>query len=256
MPECRIYNAQGTELAAFNTNDFGAIITVGRSSKCSVSLRTVADTSVSRHHLDIERQAFKWTVTNRSRYGMYKDGVKMATADLTEGSVFRFTKLFLCVGATAKPSSYDLTWDAQTENGQNRAVLWPGLNTVGASNDNYVTVRTMDVSRIHAYINVLQNRITFQNVNPDNPSYINGEDIGDEPVTIKPDDVIVMAETPVKLVHGIRFSTHASIASSKATANRKNPSATKGMYYLMLGLCVTFIAILSVMAYILAKIIL
>ena len=177
MTECRSYNSQGDLLTTFDTNTMGPVITIGRSSKSNVSLKGLVDTTVSREHLVLERMLTKWTVTNKSRFGMFKSGEKFVTTELEEGDVIRFTKLFLCYGPTAKPSAYDITWDIETENGQKRAVLWPGLNSIGASNDNYITVRAPDVSRVHGYINVLTDRITFKPVAQDNPSYLNGEEI-------------------------------------------------------------------------------
>ena len=94
MTECRIYNTLGNLLATFDTNTMGPVITIGRSSKCTVSLKGVVDTTVSREHLVMERMLNKWTVTNKSRFGMFKSGIKFVTTELEEGDVIRFTKLF------------------------------------------------------------------------------------------------------------------------------------------------------------------
>ena len=46
MTECRIYNSLGNLLATFDTTTMGPVITIGRSSKCTVSLKGIADTTV------------------------------------------------------------------------------------------------------------------------------------------------------------------------------------------------------------------
>ena len=254
MTECRIYNSQGDLLATFDTNSMGPVITIGRSSKCNVSLKGLVDTTVSREHLVLERMLTKWTVTNKSRFGMFKSGEKFVTTELEEGDVIRFTKLFLCYGPTAKPSAYDVTWDIETENGQKRAVLWPGLNSIGASNDNYITVRAPDVSRIHGYINVLKDRITFKPAAQDNPSYLNGEEIiGNDPVQIKAGDVITMAETSVTLVDAYRMQTHTASAIAQAKLHQKS-TVSRGGYILMVTLIAMVVIILIVMALVLYQI--
>ncbi|MBR5026215.1 MAG: FHA domain-containing protein, partial [Victivallales bacterium] len=233
MTECRIYNTQGNLLATFDTNTMGQVITIGRSSKCTVSLKGLVDTTVSREHLVMERMLNKWTVTNKSRFGMFKSGMKYVTTELEEGDVIRFTKLFLCYGKTAQPAAYDITWNIEGEEGPQRAVLWPGLNSIGASNDNYITVRMPDVSRIHGYINVLSDRITYKSANPDNPSYLNGEEIiGNDPVQIKAGDVITMADTSVTLVDAYRMQTHSASAIAQAKMHQKS-SVSRGGYILM-----------------------
>lgn len=254
MTECRIYNSLGNLLATFDTTTMGPVITIGRSSKCTVSLKGIADTTVSREHLVMERMLNKWTVTNKSRFGMFKSGIKYVTTELEEGDIIRFTKLFLCYGATARPSPYDISWDIEGEEGPQRAVLWPGLNSIGASNDNYITVRMPDVSRIHGYINVLGDRITYRHAAADNPSYINGEQvIGTDPVQIKVGDVITMAETSVTLVDAYRMQSHSASAIAQARMHQKS-SVSRGGFILMVTLIAMVIIIFIVMGLVLYQI--
>ena len=254
MTECRIYNSLGNLLATFDTTTMGPVITIGRSSKCTVSLKGIADTTVSREHLVMERMLNKWTVTNKSRFGMFKSGIKFVTTELEEGDVIRFGKLFLCYGASAQPAAYDISWDIEGEEGPQRAVLWPGLNSIGASNDNYITVRTPDVSRIHGYINVLSDRITYKPATSENPSYLNGEEIvGSDPVQIKAGDVITMAETSVTLVDAYRLQTHSASAIAQARMHQKS-SASRGGYILMVTLIILVFIIFVIMALVLYQI--
>ena len=254
MTECRIYNTLGNLLATFDTNTLGPVITIGRSSKCTVSLKGVVDTTVSREHLIMERMLNKWTVTNKSRFGMFKSGMKYVTTELEEGDVIRFTKLFLCYGKSAQPAAYDISWNIEGEEAPQRAVLWPGLNSIGASNDNYITVRTPDVSRIHGYINVLSDRITYRHAAADNPSYINGEQvIGTDPVQIKAGDVITMAETSVTLVDAYRMQSNSANAIAQARLRQKS-SVSRGGYILMVTLIAMVVVILIIMGLVLYQI--
>ena len=254
MTECRIYNSLGNLLATFDTTTMGPVITIGRSSKCTVSLKGIADTTVSREHLVMERMLNKWTVTNKSRFGMFKSGIKYVTTELEEGDIIRFTKLFLCYGATARPAPYDISWDIEGEEGPQRAVLWPGLNSIGASNDNYITVRMPDVSRIHGYINVLGDRITYRHAAADNPSYITGEQVvGNDPVQIKVGDVITMAETSVTLVDAYRMQSHSASAIAQARMHQKS-SVSRGGFILMVTLIAMVIIIFIVMGLVLYQI--
>ena len=254
MTECRIYNTLGNLLATFDTNTMGPVITIGRSSKCTISLKGVVDTTVSREHLIMERMLNKWTVTNKSRFGMFKSGIKFVTTELEEGDIIRFTKLFLCYGTTARPAPYDISWNIEGEEAPQRAVLWPGLNSIGASNDNYITVRTPDVSRIHGYINVLSDRITYRHAAADNPSFINGEQIlGSDPVQIKPGDVLTMAETSVTLVDAYRLQTNSASAIAQAKMHQKS-SVSRGGYILMVTLIAMVVIIFIIMALVLYQI--
>ncbi len=254
MTECRIYNTLGNLLATFDTNNMPPVITIGRSSKCTISLKGVVDTTVSREHLVMERMLNKWTVTNKSRFGMFKSGIKFVTTELEEGDIIRFTKLFLCYGTTARPAPYDISWNVEGEEAPQRAVLWPGLNSIGASNDNYITVRMPDVSRIHGYINVLSDRITYRHAAADNPSYINGEQIfGSDPVQIKAGDVITMADTSVTLVDAYRLQTNSASAIAQAKMQQKS-SVSRGGFILMVTLIAMVFIIFIIMALVLYQI--
>jgi len=200
----RIYNHFGEELRRFDSEDFPSTISVGRSSSCNVSLKAVADTTISRQHFVLEKQGLSWKITNNSHFGLYKNAEKFSEGTITDGDVIRFGQYFLCVGTTSGPSPYDITWDVSTNNPLRRAVLWPGANSIGSSADNYVTVRTDDVSRFHGLIHVENDKVSYQNMFKSNHSAVNNQTVGESPVVIKVGDEITMADTTVRLALGVR----------------------------------------------------
>lgn len=243
MPFCRIYNTFGDELRRFTTNDFGSSFTIGRSSHCQVSLKNFAEANVSREHLLIQKSGGSWEIVNKGHSGMYLNGQKIGKAPLVDGAVFRFSQLFLCIGEKNGPSQYELTWEAETENNQHRGILWPGINTVGASRDNYVTIRTDDISRIHAKITVNENKLFYENISMGRESNVNGIAVGDSVVELKEEDVITIGETPVRVAKGLRFRAGAmtsavSPVSSKVREAAKHPVAwlIAAMVVVLLGL--------------------
>ena len=111
-----------------------------------------------------------------------------------------------------------------------------------------------DVSRIHGYINVLSDRITYRHAAADNPSFINGEQvIGTDPVQIKVGDVITMAETSVTLVEAFRMQTNSASAIAQAKMHQKS-SVSRGGYILMVTLIAMVIIIFIVMGLVLYQI--
>lgn len=228
MPVCHIYNTFGEELRKFDTADFGAFFTIGRSSRCDVSLKGMADDNVSREHLDIKKTGGNWNITSVGHSGMLVDGEKIMQTQLTPGLVIRFSQLFLCVGEKNGPSPYDLTWDADTENNQHRAVLWPGVNTIGASRDNYVTVRTDDVSRVHGKITVQSNgKIFYENLFTTRRAEVNGTTVGENAsVEITPGDVLKLADTELNVIRGFRAPVGASMTGKVLAGHVKSVAKT------------------------------
>ena len=206
MPNVTIYNSLGDKLALFSTEGFSSSIKIGRSSECQICLKGLADTTVSRVHLIIIQNPFGWKLRNNSKTGMYKDCIKMDETELKEGDVVRFGALFLAFGDTTGPSPFDLLWTAETENGHTRAVLWPGRNSVGSSRDNYVCIRTDDISRIHAFITVSGNHASIRSATLSNACLVNGQEISEDEVELKSNDIIQLADTEVKFVNAVRVS--------------------------------------------------
>lgn len=207
MPTCYVFNTTGDLLLTFSTDDFGSKIIVGRASSCDVSLKRFAANNVSREHIRLDKVDNAWTITNLGHSGLRKNGTKVKTTEIREGDIFRFSKLFLGIGASAQPSPYEVTWDVPTEDRAVRAAIWPGVNQIGASFDNEITVRTDDISRMHGRIICNGDRLTFENLNEFNKSYVNGENVGTKTIPLHPDDTIILADTPVKI--GLRFKAQA-----------------------------------------------
>ncbi|NMA45646.1 MAG: FHA domain-containing protein [Lentisphaerae bacterium] len=261
MPLFRIYNHFGEELKRFASEDFSSTISVGRSSSCDVSLKAVADTTISREHFVLEKQGPAWRITNNSNFGLYKNAEKFEEGSVRDGDVIRFGQYFLCVGANCGPSPYDITWDVPTNNPERRAALWPGTNSIGASADNYVTVRTDDVSRIHGLIHVEGDKVSYQNMFQSNRSTVNAQEVGEEPVKVKVGDEITMADTTVHLVSGVRISKIVASSTGKqggrshnalneaALQNVLNPKAS--ITWPMLVSVLAFGAVFAIVAYML-----
>ncbi|MBR4125171.1 MAG: FHA domain-containing protein, partial [Victivallales bacterium] len=206
MPNVTIYNSVGERLAIFSTEGFSSSIKIGRSSECQICLKGLADTTISRVHLILIQNPFGWKLRNNSKTGMYKNCIKVDEVELKEGDLIRFGALFLGFGNLSGPSPFDLVWTAETENGHTQAVLWPGRNSIGSSRDNYVCIRTDDISRIHSFITVTGNHAVIRSATLSNACLVNGEEIGEEEFELKPNDVIQLADTEVKFVHAVRVS--------------------------------------------------
>ena len=202
MPVCCIYNSKGRELLRFNTESYAEKrrIVVGRSSSCDVSLKSVAETNISREHFYIERNSSdQWSIHDTSRAGIVINCNKVEKAELTNGMVVRFGQLFFCFGEKAQPTPYRLAWyDSDTKTEQ-RDVLWNGSNSIGASHDNYVTIRLGAVSRFHCRIDVHGDQLTISNISPMVETTVNEETLH-EPMALNVDDVIMLGDIEVKLV--------------------------------------------------------
>ncbi|MBR0457977.1 MAG: FHA domain-containing protein [Victivallales bacterium] len=223
---------RGEELRKFDTEEFGNSISIGRSSSCEVCLKGSAENNVSREHIVLKKTMGNWTLVSKGHSGVYKNAEKVSSVPIEDGDVFRFSQLFLCIGSKCGPSPYDVTWDADTEDGNRRAVLWPGTNTIGASHDNYVMVRTQDVSRFHGRIILEPNGIIyFENIYHSVFSAVNGNQVGKERVEVQPGDSILLGETEVFITKGIRVSQDAAVRSivkkppSRAELMAKSPLA-------------------------------
>ena len=167
MPLCRIYNSRGVEVIRFHTDSYsGNHITVGRSSNCDICLKHLAETSISRTHFHLRRNAEGWSIHDTSRAGLVLDCAKVPSAKLLPGMVLRFGKFFFGFGEKAVPTPYRLNWTVPESGISEHGVLWPGKNSVGASNDNYVTVRIGHVARFHSFITVNGENVTLENINP------------------------------------------------------------------------------------------
>ena len=126
MPTCTIFNTIGDRLVSFSTDDFGAKIIIGRASACDVSLKRFAANNISREHIRLEKQGGGWVITNLGNSGIRRNGQKVKTAEINEGDIYRFSKLFLGFGETAQPSPFEVTWDVPTEDGATRGTVWRG----------------------------------------------------------------------------------------------------------------------------------
>ncbi|MBQ6472929.1 MAG: FHA domain-containing protein [Victivallales bacterium] len=226
MPVCQIFNSQGEQLVRFNTDDFGKELTIGRASSCNISLKHVAESNVSREHIVLKKDANQWKLINQGHSGVLLNGTRVTDVPINDGDIFRFSQLFLCIGPKCGPSKYDVTWDVPTMDGNKRAVLWPGTNSIGASHDNAVTVRTEDVSRFHGSIDVLEDgRLFFENRHRSQYSAVNGTQVT-ERVEIEPGDTLTLGETDVHIVKGFRLARDAAIhglSKAKVTEVAKHP---------------------------------
>ncbi len=229
MPICRIFNSKGTELTHFRTEDFPnqRRIVVGRSSQCDVSLKHLAETNISREHFYLSRSlgSDDWKIHDTSRAGIVLDCRKVAEADLHNGSVLRFGQLFFCFGDRATPSPFFLAWNSLGGE-EDYARLWPGVNSVGASHDNYVMIREGSVSRFHAQVEVNGERLVLSNLSDMVDSQVNGIDITG-PREIRPGDDIVLADISVRLGRSDANSVPvADILSEKALEFQNRKSET------------------------------
>ncbi len=230
MPICRIFNSKGTELTHFRTEDFPnqRRIVVGRSSKCDVSLKHLAENNISREHFFLSRSlgSDDWKIHDTSRAGIVLDCRKVPEADLHNGSVLRFGQLFFCFGERAAPSPYFLAWNSIGGGDEEFARLWPGVNSVGASHDNYVMVREGSVSRFHAQVEVNGDRLLLSNLSAMVESQVNGAEVTG-PREIRPGDTIVLADVQVRLGRTEAMAAPvADILSEKALQRQNQKSET------------------------------
>jgi len=251
MPNVTIYNSLGDKIAIFSTEGFSSSIRIGRSSECQVCLKGHADTTVSRVHLILIQNPFGWKVRNNSKTGMYKDCIKIDETELKEGDVIRFGALFMGFGNASGPSAFDLLWSAVTENGHTRAVLWPGRNSVGSSRDNYVCIRTEDISRIHSFITVNGNHAVIRSATLANACMVNGEEIGEGERELRPNDVIQLADTEVKFVNAVRVS----FQDAAVEVNVRHTSAKGAMEGQNMNVMYVIIALFTVLVVLLVFIV-
>ena len=209
MPVCHIYNSMGMRLVRFSTEHYAhsGRIMVGRSSHCTISLKAYAESYISREHFLLEKKMGAWHISDQSHIGIVKNAVKIKGALLEIGDVIRFGQLFFCFGEKTGPSSYDLLWDAESINNEGRAVLWPGVNSVGASADNYVTIRQGEVSRFHGKITVSGDKLSYENSNRNIKTFVNGALLELVPVAFSSGTRIMLGDTPIRLQKVIRASS-------------------------------------------------
>ena len=219
MPVCRIYDATGKELSQCSTDAFlpSAKIFFGRSSQCDISLKAVADSNISRQHFYIQENAVskQWGIyDNDSRAGIIVNGRKVKTADLFDGTVVRFGQLFFTFGDKGVPSHYRLNWTDRNDQLQH-AYLWEGINTIGASHDNYVTIREGNVSRFHCAIAVHGNDIQLRQLNSMLDLDVNGEPVNQASVNLNSGDTFSMSGFPVEIERIDAVSKRALVVRSE-----------------------------------------
>ncbi len=228
MPVCHIYNSIGMRLVRFSTEHYAhsGRIMVGRSSHCTISLKAYAESYISREHFLLEKRMGVWHISDRSHIGIVKDTVKIKEAQLEIGDIIRFGQLFFCYGEKTGPSSYDMVWGAETIDADVRAVLWPGVNSIGASADNYITIRQGEVSRFHGKITVHSDNITFENSNRNIKTFINGALMEYRPVNLTTGTRIMLADIPIRLQKVTRVSSDLGSGSGLSASGNAQAELT------------------------------
>lgn len=262
MPICHIYNSAGVKLVRFDTEQYHRIgrIMVGRSSSCTVSLKAFAESFISREHFLLERRGQEWTIIDRSHIGIVKDTKKIKEATIAIGDVFRFGHFFLCVGEKTGPSKFNVRWEA--EDGAGSSVLWPGVNSIGSSSDNYVSIRLGEVSRFHARITVLGDQVSLENRNKRIKTFINGKLIEPEPVSIDTGTGILLGDIPIRLEKvkrteeslpiGDFTDKEKDLSTDEILAlQRKNKSKAPFIILCLLIISIGLLAFLMIMLYVL-----
>lgn len=226
MPVCHIYNSVGMRLVRFSTEHYAhsGRIMVGRSSHCTISLKIYAESYISREHFLLEKKLGAWHIFDRSHIGIVKNAVKIKDAQLEVGDVIRFGQLFFCFGEKTGPSAYDLVWGAETTDDDVHAVLWPGVNSVGASADNYVTVRQGEVSRFHGKITVRGDSVIYENSNRNIKTFINGALMENLPVNFTTTTRLMLGDIPVHLQKVTRISDFDSGVGANVSSTREELS--------------------------------
>ena len=224
MPVCRIYDSAGRELTQCTTEVFqpNAKIVFGRSSHCDVSLKKFAESSISREHFYIQQNVTgQWVIyDNDSHAGILQDAKKITSAPLYDGTIIRFGRLFFTFGEKGGPSHFRLKWT--DENGISCwGYLWEGVNTIGASRDNYVTVRQGNVARFHANIIVRGSSLILEPVNTFVKTELNGE-LLEGAKTANGGDVFTMNEFPVEIERVDFAQRRVAVVMSSEEVSRKN----------------------------------
>lgn len=219
MPICHIYNNKGVELIHFNTESFPELerIEVGRSSACDVSLKRVAESSISRKHFYLLRHTDgSWSIHDTSsRAGIVIDCAKVREAPLHNGTIVRFGQLFFGFGSKGVPSPYHLTWQNEESNITEFGVLWEGVNSVGASHDNYVTVRLGQVARFHCKITVHGNNIMVEPFSTMTSTFLNEERI-EGPSSITVDSLLTLSDIDTHLEMSQLPSNYSTIVGASS----------------------------------------
>ena len=235
MPICHIYNNKGVELIHFNTESFPDLerIEVGRSSACDVSLKRVAESSISRKHFYLLHHTDgNWSIHDiSSRAGIVIDCVKVREAPLHNGTIVRFGQLFFGFGSRGIPSSFHLTWQNEEANITEFGVLWEGVNSVGASHDNYVTIRLGQVARFQCKFTVHGNTVMVEPFSTMTPIYIDDEHI-EEKTVVKVDSVLTLTNFDVRLELSqlpSNYSTIIGASSENAAAESQNDAAARNV---------------------------
>ena len=230
MPICHIYNNKGVELVHFNTENYPDLerIEVGRSSSCDVSLKRVAESSISRKHFYLQPHADgSWSIHDTSsRAGIVIDCVKVKEAPLHNGTIVRFGQLFFGFGSRATPSQYHLTWFNEEQNVTEFGVLWEGVNSIGASHDNYVTVRLGQVARFQCKITVKNNTVVLEPFSSMTPTFLNEERV-EERTIVNVDSLITLTDTDVHLEMTqlpANYATIVGVSSENAAIQRDAPT--------------------------------
>lgn len=223
MPDCSIYNYLGKRLRHFKLGPSDWNVTIGRGSTCEVCLKGVVDNTVSREHIVLKRSGINWVLESVGNCGVFLNAERIQSAPLEDGSVFRFSQYFLCVGEKCKPSPYDVVCDEHTDDGKHRSVIWPGVNTIGSSKDNYITVRTEDVARIHGKIFSTGEHLEYEGLHTSYESALNGVSIGTNRTELKEGDELLMAETTVRIVRAVRVQASNSSMMDNDLLNPNNP---------------------------------
>ncbi len=226
MPIGHIYNNKGVELIHFNTESFPDLerIEVGRSSACEVSLKRVAESSISRRHFYLQRHADgSWSIHDTSsRAGIVIDCQKVKEATLHNGTIVRFGQLIFGFGSKGIPSPFHLTWHNEDTGMTEFGVLWEGVNSIGASHDNYVTVRLGQVARFQCKMTVKGNTVTIEPFSSMTPVYLNEERV-EAPTIVNVDSLITLTDIDTHLEMSqlpSNYSTTVGISSENAAEQK------------------------------------
>jgi len=228
MAICHIFNNKGVELLHFNTEDYPDLerIEVGRSSSCDVSLKRVAESSISRKHFYLQRHADgSWSIHDAgSRAGIIINCEKVKEAPIHNGTIVRFGQLFFGFGSKGVPTPYHLTWFNEDDNTTEFGVLWEGVNSVGASHDNYVTVRLGQVARFQCKMTVKGSTVTIEPFSTMTPVFLNEERVESRTI-VNVDSLITLTDIDVHLEQSQlpgNYSTNVGISSENAASSQRN----------------------------------
>ncbi len=133
--------------------------------------------------------------------------------------------------------------------GQSRyGVLWEGVNSIGASRDNYVTIREGSVSRFHAIIRVNKNQVTIEPLNSMLEIEVKGEQI--EGVSkLEGGDTFTMGGFLVELEYVTSVNKRvATVMSSEEVERRNRINKGKKQTALIVGYCLLGAGLLLLIA--------